>query len=361
MKVLILAGVGGTRLWPLSRENKPKQFLKVKGENSLLQDTFERARQVGEPGEIYVATGKNLVKEVVAHLSDLPLKNIISEPVRRDNAPAIGLSLVAMLKNGAKKSDTVVMMPSDHIIENEKKFMATLKLAEGFLRGHKEKIVTIGIKPVYPETGYGYVRINSKLITYNSKLKIYEGERFVEKPDLVTAKQYLKEGNYFWNAGIFIFQIGTMLALYAKFLPEIWEGLKEIQKFLETKKEVEIIEKIYPQLIKISLDYGIIEKYQGVMVIPVADLGWNDIGHWQSWWSMMQRDQQGNFIRGKGMVVESENSLVLSEQKLIGLVGMKNVAVVESGDAVLVVNLDKSQKVKELLVKLRERGHDKLL
>ena len=345
MKVLILAGGSGTRLWPLSRKNYPKQFLKLNNQKSLLQETMERLLKTVSSENIVVMTNKEYKFHVVSDLSSLPagrpsVDNIILEPVGRNTAPAIALGMkYCMEKLGAERNEVLFISPADHIIKPAERFAEYLKSAgEIAQKGH---IVTFGIKPTRPETGYGYIK--AKGGEQGAKGNGYfPVETFAEKPDLATAQRYVHEGNYYWNSGMFAFSIGTMLDEFRKYAPEIRKMLDLSFDDLTAK---------FGEMPDISIDYAVAEKSDRIVVMPL-DIYWNDIGSWDSLYEVIDKDDSGNIKMGDTITIDTKDTLIISNKRLISTIGMEDCLIVDTDDAVLIAKKGETQKVREIVKKL---------
>jgi len=332
MKAFILAGGGGTRLWPLSRRNYPKQFLKINGGKSLLQETAERLLQVMTVDDIVIVTNKKYKFYVKSDLPDM--KHIIYEPAGRNTAPAAMLGIkYCMEKLGCSEDEVIIMCPSDHVIRPVEKFAEYIKLVDTIAgEGH---IVTFGIKPDRPETGYGYIKIRSGQQAAGDRI-FFNVEKFVEKPDIETARSYLNDGSFYWNSGMFAFSIKTIFDEMGKHAPEIkalFEG-----KFDDVMR-------VFDQVPDISMDYAVMEKSDRVVVLPL-DLYWNDIGSWDSLYDLLDKDEEKNVTHGDVLAIETKRSLILGHKRQITTIGLEDCIIVETDDAILVAKKGEAQKVK---------------
>lgn len=343
MKIIIMAGGTGTRLWPLSRKSKPKQFQPLFGDETMLQMTVQRLLSHFDMEDIYVATNQQYQDEVLAELPNLSPDHIILEPEKRDTAPAIGLAAISV---GAKSDESIAFLAADHYIHKPKELCKILQLADSFLSQSPEYIITLGITPTAPETGYGYIKYNQDSLVEGQKQSIYKVDAFVEKPDFQTATQYLSDGNYVWNSGMFVVQKQKLLEMYQDHLPDTASVLKN----LEDNRLVGI-NKLYSQTDSISFDYGIMEKAEHIAVIP-ADIGWSDIGSWSTLKDMLQTNDITVTHKGssKHFDIDSEHILVHShnKNKVIATIGIRDIVVVETEDALLISHTDKVQDVKKI-------------
>ncbi|NOY22905.1 MAG: mannose-1-phosphate guanylyltransferase/mannose-6-phosphate isomerase [Acidobacteria bacterium] len=340
MKIMILAGGSGTRLWPLSRHANPKQFLKKFDGESLLQKAVRRALTVTNAEEILIITNKAYEFQVKNHVRTLApdvLKNVVLEPAARNTAPAIalGMAYIKERMNG-NPDEMILVMPSDHLISPLSLFQSTVQNAEQ--ASGAGMLVTFGIKPGHPETGYGYVQRSGKKTG-----EAWWVKRFVEKPDLKTAESYLKSGDYLWNSGMFAFSIATMTTAFKTFMPELWKAMDN---------GLNAILSSFGELTAASIDYGIMEKSDNVVVVP-ADFQWSDVGSWDSFYDVLGKDAASNVINGNVLPVDTENCLILGGKRLIATVGLRNLLVVETADAVLIAGKGETQKVKTIVETLK--------
>ncbi len=344
-----MAGGKGERFWPKSRTNLPKQFLSLTNDGkSMIQHTVERLEGLVELENVYVVTNKLYEELIVEHIPNLPLENIIIEPEAKNTAPCIGLAAVHIAKKNPESK--MIVLPSDHLIKFNEIFLDTLKLGLEVVEDD-ENIVTIGITPNYPETGYGYINFK-KGVSPHEITNVYEVLRFVEKPDLERAKQYLTSGEYLWNSGMFIWKVSTILKCFEDFLPEIYTGLKEIETTIYTEKYLEILKKVFSEIPSESIDYGIMEKAKNIYVIP-GNFGWDDVGSWLSLERINNTNQDGNIISGNVVTVKTKNSIIQGSKKLIATIGLEDIIIVDTDDALLICNKDNTQEVKEVIANLK--------
>ncbi|MEK7631708.1 MAG: sugar phosphate nucleotidyltransferase [Patescibacteria group bacterium] len=357
MDVVILAGGGGTRLWPVSRTGNPKQFQPFLGKHTLLQKTYQRVRKGFRPNSVFVSTNAVQKKMIARQLPAVADDHYIVEPAKRDTAPAIGLAAALL----AKRNPEAIFVTAnvDHYIENETAYHAALKAAEKVVRKHPHAVALLGINPTYPETGYGYIKMGRSAMRIG-KQEIFHVDRFVEKPDLETAKQYLKQWEYLWNPAMFVWRAQTLLDLFQKHLPRHYAILMRIQKALGTPSQAATIKREFPKMKAISIDYGIIEKLQHMYVLPV-DFGWADVGHWRTVRDVLQGGKRVNVIRGNH-IGTAHNSLIYSYTKrIIATAGVQDLIIVDMDDALLVCPADRAQDVKALVDELKARKLKKLL
>ena len=356
MKVtaLIMAGGKGERFWPRSRVNMPKQFLSLTDDGkTMIQLTVERISPIVDIKDVYIATNENYRELVKTQLPGLPEENILCEPIGRNTAPCIGLGAVHV----AKKNEDAIMivLPSDHLIKNNEIFKDTFVNACNIAE-QGSNLVTVGITPNYPETGYGYIKYNKSDVLDGS----FAVERFVEKPDLETAKSYLASGSYAWNSGMFVWKASTILHYFEELLPDVYACLKQIGAALGTEKEQEVLHEVYPTIPKISVDYGIMERAKGVLMLE-GDFGWNDVGSWDTLDAVRTRDAAGNISSGDTLLLDAKNCVVYGGKKLIAAVGVENLVIVEGRDSILVCPVDQAQRVKEVVETLEKEGRTERL
>ena len=343
---LIMAGGRGERFWPKSRQNLPKQFLSLTNDRkTMIQLTVERILPLVSMEDIYIATNRDYKHLVRQQLPELPEENILCEPVGKNTAPCIGLGAVHMER---KYGDAVMMvLPSDHLIKYISFFRNTLMDACGAAE-QGTNLVTIGITPDSPETGYGYI----KFLPEHTLGRAFEVEQFVEKPDLETAKAYLSTEQYLWNSGMFIWKVSTILKDLGRFLPETLMGLKKIQAAIGTPQEQQVLEREFQNFQSVSIDYGVMEKAENIYTFS-GSFGWDDVGSWPAVGRIKKTNEFGNVIDGNAVLVDTKNTIVQGEEKLIALVGIENTIVVDTEDALLVCEKDHAGDIKKVLEMLR--------
>lgn len=348
---LILAGGSGTRLWPLSRKNTPKQLLALTGNRTLLQETCRRLWPVVEPDNQWIITSNDLYHSVNRQMEMLREQfhsnkleseyiSVIGEPIGKNTAPAIFLAAARCQKLYGNDA-VLLVLPSDHLIMRENEFINAINA--GIEKAKEGNLVTFGIKPTHPETGYGYIRINENDLELN---KPYPVTAFVEKPDYETASQYFEEGNYLWNSGMFAFHVGTLLSEGSRVCPDITESFIGYDPF-----NMEEVACAYEEAESTSIDYAIMEHTDKAIVIS-ASFGWNDVGTWKSFFEVSNRDEKGNLINGEHIVIDTKDSLIYGKERLIATVGLDNMAVIDTSDALMVCPLNQTQRVKEIVEEL---------
>ncbi len=344
MIALIMAGGSGTRFWPLSRRSHPKQYLNITSDRSMIQMTADRLLEKIPIEKIYVVTSADQAPIVQEHLPDMPAGNIIIEPFGRNTAPCIALS-AQYLKNFCDADEEMFVLPADHVITQVDEFNRYLSYASEFTA--KESHVTFGIKPTYPATGYGYIEASENLNEHAMKVS-----QFKEKPDLATAEGFIEQGNYFWNSGMFVWKISTILDSFKNYLPKVSELLDEIQKLWDKDGYSAEISSFYDSMPKIPIDIGIMEQVDNRVVIPV-DYDWSDVGGWKALYEISDKDDNLNVLKCDATVIDSKSNYVKST-KHVALIGVQNLVVVETPDAILISDIDKSEEVKAVVNTLKE-------
>lgn len=355
---LILAGGVGTRLWPRSRKSLPKQMLDLTSSLTMLQQTVERIRELIPPQNIWIMTNAEYIDLVCSQLPELPRENVVGEPAPRGTAAAIGLGAEYV----AKRSPQGVMfaLHADHHILDEAAFRQAMRAGAGV--AEEGWLVSLGIKPLRPETGYGYIELGESLGQFEEHSG-YRMLRFREKPNLETARQYVQSGRFLWNSGIFCWRADVIQAAFEQHLPKTHEVLHQIGQSLGTPHARDMLISQWAKLSgSISIDRGIMERAERVATVPM-DVGWNDVGAWDSLAALMPKDSHANSITGTEdiIILESQNVFVHTKEKMVALIGVKDLIVVETDDALLVMSKEKAQDVKKVVNWLRDKGRTELL
>lgn len=343
LTALIMAGGKGTRFWPLSTEEKPKQFLNLIGEETMIQMTVNRIKPIIPIERIFVCTGEMYVDLVKEQLPELPKRNIIVEPEGRNTAPCIALS--AMVIDRYYKNSNMVVLPSDHLINDEEEFRNTLLAADSFIEEKDEAIVTLGMNPSRPEVGYGYIKYSDEVLKSND-FRVIKVDSFIEKPNLDTAKKYLREGNYLWNGGMFIWSINNVINQIKMYLPNTYNALINVMEVSEDKLQ-ETINNNYEGTEATSIDYAVLEKSKDVYVIP-SNFGWDDVGSWESLDRYREKDELGNVLVGQSKAVKANNNLVISSNNSVVVEGLSDIYIIENDGKVLVGHKSNVANVKKL-------------
>lgn len=340
---LIMAGGKGTRFWPLSTEKKPKQFLNLIGEDTMIQMTVKRIKPIIPIERIFVCTGERYVNLVKEQLPELPERNIIVEPEGRNTAPCIALSAFVIKKY--YKDANMVVLPSDHLIKDEEEFRNVIESANEFVNNNDEAIITLGMEPKRAETEYGYIRYGTVEKKSNNH-KVIKVDSFVEKPNKKKAKEYIKEGSYLWNGGMFLWSVDNILEQISKHSNVTYKALEKIEEVNEESMQ-SFINSNYKYTEAISIDYAVLEKSKDIYVVP-SNFGWDDVGSWESLDRYRVKDKYGNILLGSAKVVKSESNLVISSTHDIVVEGLKDIYVIENDGKILVGQKSNVSNVKEL-------------
>jgi len=358
MKLLILAGGAGTRLWPLSRVNQPKQVQPFLDSVTLVQQTWRRLRRRFAARDIFVSATKANAGLIKKQLPELTSGNLIVEPVARNTAPAIALA--AKIMAAASPEEAMAAVNSDHFIKQPDIFLRLLITADKLLLKHSSSIVMIGIKPAYAETGYGYIKLGRRL-PFGGKTAVYQVDKFVEKPAPARAAQYVAAGNYLWNSGIFVFRPQEMLNLIIRTAPNLARGLKKIKPLLNKAGEWTVKQSAFLALPSISIDYAVMEKVKHCLVLK-ADIGWTDVGHWRAVYDILSPVPNSNVSRGNYVAVDSTGNLVYtSGKKIVSTIGLNNCVIIDTPQALLVCPRARAQDVKLLVEELKKKKLHKYL
>jgi mannose-1-phosphate guanylyltransferase len=351
---VIMAGGSGTRLWPLSRRDYPKQALKLVGEKTMFQYAVERIRSIFPPKRIMVVTLAKHASILMEQVPELPAENFILEPEGRGTAPAIGLAAISIMEQDPDAC--MVILTADHFIKETKRFCEVLAAAERVAEG---RLVTLGIQPSSPSTGFGYIH-QGALAGEENGFPFYTVERFTEKPDLATAGKMVESGEYSWNSGMFVWQVKRILKEFQCQMPEFYTQLMEVQAALGIPSYQAVIDRIWPQVSKETIDYGIMEGANDVVVIPV-DIGWTDIGSWSSLFSLLPADSENNVFAGPHIEIDTKNTMVFGDKRLVALMGVQDLVIVDTEDVVLVCSREREQDVKALVELLRQTQQERMI
>jgi mannose-1-phosphate guanylyltransferase len=357
MYAVIMAGGSGTRFWPASRAHLPKQFLAITGDRTMLEETLDRAERFAPHDRISIVVGLVHADLTRRALAGKPAKVLI-EPCGRNTAACIGLAALHAIRaadGGVTEDEPMVVLPADHFIADVDSFARTIRAAADVARDGA--IVTLGVTPNRPETGYGYIHTGAEC-GKSSEQQYFSVRRFVEKPDYQTALGYLSSGDYLWNSGIFVFTARTILEEIKACMPELHEGLMEIERSIDTPHYEMTVERVYDRIESVSIDYGVMEKTSKPIYVFKADFGWSDVGSWQALYELRgaECDEYGNLSLGGSMIVDAKRNLVFSTtDRKVALLGVEDLVVVDTPDAVMVARLDRSQDVKRFADQRRER------
>lgn len=356
MHAVIMAGGVGTRFWPRSRRARPKQLLSIAGSSSMLRLTVDRLQPAIAADRVWVVTGAEQADGVRAELPELPANHILVEPKGRNTAPCIGLAAAVLRAEGAA-DEPMAVLAADHVIAAESMFRDVLTASSSFVR-ESDALVTLGIRPNRPETGYGYIRrAESDRRVAGQRFDVVE--RFVEKPDLVTARQLVADGRHLWNSGMFVWRVDRIWAELQQHLPEAVPGLARLQSAWGTAHWATRLQEVYGSLPSISIDYAVMEKAAGVWVAEV-DIGWNDVGSWASLPELRGTDAEGNVMPPGGLGIDAARNIVEARDKTVVLLGVSDLIVVDEPDALLVCHRDRAQQVGQIPEKLRAVGRESL-
>lgn len=363
MYSLLLAGGGGTRLWPKSRNATPKQFLKIFNKKSLTQITYKRLRKIFPKDKIYIVTvSENYKKEILKELPGFLSENIIVEPARRDTGPAHGIGAAYIYKKDPEA--VIVTEAADRLIKRVRVYLSTLKKAAQ-VAWEDGVLVSIGVKPLYPHVGLGHIKRGKKWKDIKNT-NFYKVDKFVEKPPLDLAKKYTASGKYYWNAGQYVWRADSLLKAFEQHEPDIKKHLDKILESIGSKNEASVVKKVYKKMPKIAIDYAISEKAKNLYVVPGKFI-WTDIGDWKEVWKNLKKDELGNVIidgaepGGEIINIDTSEALIHTDGRLIALVDVDNIVIVDTKDALLVASKSKAQNVKKIVNTLKKQGKDELL
>ncbi len=354
---VIMAGGSGTRFWPWSRKKTPKQLLKITGQDTMISQTVDRIISEIPPENVLVVTTAPLADGIKEELPQIPAKNIISEPFGRNTAACIGLA--ATIISNRDTNAIMAVMTADHIIEPSELFLKSLKCAEK-LASESNTLITFGIKPEGPSVNYGYVQRSENAVNLHG-FTFYDVKCFTEKPDRTTAEGFVKKGNYYWNSGIFVWSVSTILENINVLMPELSQGLEKIGQSLGTSEELEVIYNEYEKFEKISIDYGVMEKASNVKIIE-ANFNWDDVGSWLAIERLNDPDQNNNTILGKHCGLNTQGNIIIGDNEhLITTINVSDLIIVNTKDVTLVCNKNNAEDIKKLTDLLKEKGHSSYL
>jgi len=350
---IVMAGGSGTRFWPKSRRNRPKQLLRLYGDATMLQQTVARIAPLVSPERVFIITGADQAEAVRAQLPDLPAENVVAEPCPRDTAACVGLAAEIVAKRDP--NGTMIVMPADHVIAPAEKFQRTVRAAVSVIDADPTAFVTFGIKPTRPETGYGYIERGKESPPIDG-IAVNRVAQFREKPDLATAEKFLAEGRFSWNSGIFVWRARAILDALKQHRPGLAEALDRVGRTLGTPDESATIAREYPQMEKVPIDKAVMEKAANVYVLEVV-YDWNDVGDWRALTALVSPDAQGNTTQGSVIAKETTGSIIVSDDGgLIATLGVEDLVIVQAGGATLVAKKDQLDKLKALVEGLDKAG-----
>jgi mannose-1-phosphate guanylyltransferase len=356
MYAVIMAGGRGARFWPRSRESKPKHLLDIVSDKTIIRETVDRVSPMIPPQKILIVTGQSHAQELIRQLPGIPQENIIIEPVGRNTAPCIGLAALHIKRKAP--DDVMLVLPSDHLIRDEKQFRKILSVAT-VMAQRGDYLVTVGIRPTGPETGYGYIEQGQEQAVIEGET-VYDVRSIREKPDLAQAQAMLAQSGFSWNSGMFIWKVSAILKALKQWLPDLYNGLLQIEAALGSAREAAVVDQVYQQARSVSIDFGVMEKARNTLVIP-GDFGWSDVGSWDALWEVSPRDENGNAVRGQAIAIDSRNCLVHSPGKTVALVGVEDLIIVETTDALLICKRGASQDVRKVVDRLEREKRRELL
>lgn len=356
---VIMAGGGGTRLWPISRRETPKQLLPLLGKETLFQSTVARLEKIFPPERILVVTVAEQAREMQKQVPSIPVENYLIEPAPRGTASVVGLAAAVLQKRDPQA--LMAIQTSDHYIRNRDLFHYLISAA--FDVAQKNYLVTLGITPTYPSTGYGYIQQGEPL-NGEFKYPVYKVQRFKEKPDEETAQQLLRSGDHSWNSGMFVWRVDAIMGEIERQMPELFDAVNKIASAWGTPQQDEVLQSLWFDLKSQTIDYGVMEKAEQVAVLPAGGLGWNDVGSWDSLFDVLLPDMNGNVATSaQHLAVDTHNTLVYSktDERLVVTIGLDDIVIVDAGDVLMVCQVDQSQKVKDVVEHLKKHHQEKYL
>ena len=361
LKIVIFCGGTGTRIWPMSRRKKPKQFQPLVGKKSMFRQTVERLLKGFDPEDLFVITGVDYVPLIAKEAPEIPTQNLIVEPEMRDTLAAVGLAAIVVMK---RFPDAVLatLWGADHLVKNEKIFIKALKAAHKVAQEQK-KIVNVDTRPIYPDTNLGYIEIGKTVGTVDG-FEVFEIIKHIEKPNLQLAREFLRSFRFLWHVGYAVCQVELMLSFYEKYQLKTYKALLKIKNALGTTLEQEVLKREYRKIPKTSVDYGILEKLKSGEQLDIpADLGWSDVGAWNILKDSLAENKLDNIIKGESINIDSHDCLIygLTEKKIISTVGVKRLIIVDTPDALLICKKERASEVKKIVAELRKKRKNHVL
>jgi mannose-1-phosphate guanylyltransferase len=350
---VIMAGGVGSRFWPRSKEKKPKQLIRIVGDNTMIQDTVKRLEGLVSNDHIYVITNKVQKLRVKEQLPQIPEENIVDEPFGKNTAACIGLASIILKAKNEKA--IMITLPADHLIKDDEEFRNCLSTAAAYAN-KTNGLVTIGITPTRPETGYGYIQFDEKNIDKN----IYKVLTFAEKPNISTARKFIESGDFLWNSGIFIWRVDAILDEMKQYLPDLYEGLLSIEETIGTKDFERQVVNVYGRLKSVSIDYGIMEKSNNVY-LSKADFYWNDVGNWEAVYEISEKNDEGNVVVGDVYAANTFSSYIFSPRKFTAAIGVENLIIINTNDSLLICNRNNAQDVRDVVEHLKLNNRTELI
>jgi len=354
---VIMAGGKGARFWPKSRNHLPKQFLSLTKESeTMIQLTCHRINPLVAYEDIFIVTNQDYIGLVKEQLPEIPAENVLAEPTPRNTAPCIGFaaSVIAQKYEDA----AMLVLPADHLIKFEEMYLDTMAQAVEVAK-EDGNLVTIGITPTYPETGYGYIHFGRNEGEPRHR-GVYVVKKFVEKPDIDTAKEYLASGQYLWNSGMFAWKLSTILQQFEEWLPDIYQGITEIRQAYGTQSYEHILKRCFMAFKPVSIDYGIMERATPIYTIP-GNFGWDDVGNWLALERINKTNDSGNTVEGDVITIDTQDSIIVGDKKLIAAVGLENMVIVDTDDAILICDKDSTQDVRKVIENLKICNRNELI
>lgn len=353
--VSVLCGGGGKRLWPRSRQKSPKQFINLFGEKTVFEQTIQRSKKITTTDKLFTVTACDYVNNVLTQGQDLLLRNIVAEPMAKNTALAVSISAVYIMERDPEA--VIVNLTSDHVISPDEAFVADM-ISAAEIASKTGQIVVVGIKPEHPHTGFGYIQVNGGISV--GRKKAYQAVKFTEKPDLATAKKFIAAGSYYWNAGLYIWKAKTLLESLEKYSPQLYRLVMEFKQGMGRPNEAKLMRQIYERAENISIDYAVSEKTDNLLLLP-ASFTWDDIGDWDVVYRRSKKSEEGNAIIKYGrdggyVVLDAKNNLIHFNDKLLALVGVSDLIVVDTNDALLICHRREAEKVKQIVKKIEKEG-----